>query len=125
MIAVLIVGDQSEKRSAVRRAILDLTNYDADVTMAGNVTDAIALLGSIRFDVTISDFRLGEGDVRQVLDFLRREQVRGLDRLVLFTAHGDAARAAHDKVIDDAEATSLARRIRELLGDVVPELNRW
>lgn len=124
MIIALTIDDYPATRTCVRRALMDMFDYDIQVVDVSSAPEAISMLRSLRFDIIISDLDLGTSNGAQVVKFLREEQPHMLDRLILFTGEEGAAKI-HRKVIDKKDADKFAERLIDLLQDVsIPDIEK-
>lgn len=125
MISALVIEDYPATQACVRRALLDMFDYDVHVHVIANADDAICILRSIRFDVVVSDYDLGSTCGARVLEYLRAEQPGQVSRFIFFTGSPQEARAIHGKVIDKGDADQFALRLGDLLSDVqIPKPER-
>lgn len=100
---ILLVEDNEIDRMAFKRFVEE-GSLPYDCTVAGSVSEARGLLGTERFDIVISDYRLGDGTAFDILDLVKDIPT------ILVTGAGDeeiaikAWRAgAYDYLVKDLE----------------------
>ncbi|MEZ5979707.1 MAG: sigma 54-interacting transcriptional regulator [Planctomycetota bacterium] len=114
----LVVDDEAYVRDSISR-VLASEGWRADT--AADVDEALARLGSVRFDVVVSDLSMPGGDVFALLDGMRAAGDR--TPVVVITGVGTVKQAvaamksgAHDflqKPVDPEELLVVARRAAE------------
>lgn len=104
---ILLVEDNELDQMAFKRAV-EQNSLPYDCTIAGSVTEARGVLASARFDIVISDYRLGDGTAFDILD------IAGRTPTILVTGAGDeevAVKAwkagAYDYLIKDIDRNYL------------------
>jgi PAS domain S-box-containing protein len=104
---VLLVEDNELDQMAFKR-VVEQNSLPYDCTIAGSVTEARSVLASGRFDIVISDYRLGDGTAFDILE------LAGYTPTILVTGAGDeevAVKAwkagAYDYLIKDIDRNYL------------------
>jgi PAS domain S-box-containing protein len=104
---ILLVEDNELDQMAFKRAV-EQNSLPYDCTIAGSVTEARSVLASGRFDIVISDYRLGDGTAFDILD------IAGRTPTILVTGAGDEEVAikawkagAYDYLIKDIDRNYL------------------
>lgn len=104
---VLLVEDNELDQMAFRRAV-EQNSLPYDCTIAGSVKEAQGVLASGRFDIVISDYRLGDGTAFDILE------IAGRTPTILVTGAGDEEVAinawkagAYDYLIKDIDRNYL------------------
>jgi CheY-like chemotaxis protein len=120
VLLILSVESQPRLRHCIRSMVaqaLESTHILVSVSSAG---DAIALLGNFRFDLVISAYRLGDAHGGQILDYLREERPKDLQRFVFFTG-SEEARILHPKLIEKGvRVAQFVSELRRLTRDQLP-----
>jgi CheY-like chemotaxis protein len=121
LVSVLCVEGRPEIGRCVRGMIVRaLEPIETIVTVATTARDAIAIMRAIQFDLVISAYHEGDADGRRVLDYLRSEHPKDVDRFVFFTG-AEEARDVHPKVIDKGvRVEEFASELRRLTRDQIP-----
>ena len=101
---VLLIEDDERMKKYIPRLIESaLEPRQISITIVDRAPDAISLLGSIRFDLIVSDYDLGDapdaGTGADVLRYLTAEQPTVIERFV-FCSASEEPRRLHPKVID-------------------------
>ena len=86
ILRILVVDDDAVDRMAVRRA-LDAIGEQVEVVEAADATSARAALGQGDFDCVFLDYRLPDGDGKDVLRAAR--ELRSVVPIVMLTGYGD------------------------------------
>ena len=104
---ILLVEDNELDQMAFKRAV-EQNSLPYDCTIAGSVKEARGVLASGRFDIVISDYRLGDGTAFDILE------LAGYTPTILVTGAGDeevAVKAwkagAYDYLIKDIDRNYL------------------
>lgn len=116
MISVLVIDDYPATVACVRRALMGM--FECVVVTASNARDAISALETIKFDLIVSDYDLGDTCGSQVLDYLRSSQPDRVEHFVFFTGSDQAALDHHHKVISKGDAGRFADSLAALIQGV-------
>src|SRR6266404_2352767 len=120
MTKLLFVDDEPTIRLTLPR-ILEM--HEFEVKAAANVSDALALIQSEKFDVLLSDLNIGEpGDGFTIVSAMRRIQPDAITIIITgYPAFETALQAIRnqvdDYVVKPAETEELVKRIRGKLAD--------
>ena len=88
---VLVIDDEPDLRTLYE---FSLARDGYEVHAAGNVTQALELLRSQRFDAVITDMRLPDGLGLDIVKYLSQE--RRTERCVVITAYGSTDNAVEE-----------------------------
>jgi two-component system response regulator PilR (NtrC family) len=119
---LLVVDDEPDLRTLYE---LTLIREGYDVETAGNVGQALALLGERRYSAVITDMRLPDGTGLEVLAFL--ESAGRPEKTVVITAYGSAENAvealkagAYDYLTKPVDLRQFRAVVASALGRQVP-----
>ena len=75
-----------------------LSDFDVEVTTATSGNDAISKLTE-KFDVIISDYRMPDGDGKELLTYIRANESLFPGRFILFSGHLDLLKNTEADVV--------------------------
>lgn len=115
MAHILVIDDEDHIRHLYKE---ELTDIGHEVSLAGNVKEALDRIQSSKFDLAILDIKLGDANGLDILQHIR-QQTPGLP-VILCTAYDSfrehkKAAAAADYVVKSFDLTKLKESISKIL----------